>query len=78
MQLNLEKPQLHKEVDLNSIPVTVRTPIPCTSETLVIIYQTTFLHKSEDCNHRIIILRAADNILTYKNQCKIVIRHEGK
>jgi hypothetical protein len=45
-------------VDLSSIYGAVRTPITCTSETLVIIYQTTFLHKAEDCNLQIIILHA--------------------
>jgi hypothetical protein len=45
-------------VVLSSISGAVCTPNACTSETLVIIYQTTFLHKAEDCNVQIIILHA--------------------
>jgi hypothetical protein len=45
-------------VDLTSISGAVRTPNACISETLVIINQTTFLHKAEDCNLQIIILHA--------------------
>jgi hypothetical protein len=45
-------------VDLSSISRAVRTAIPCTSEILILIYQTTFLHTAEDCNLQIIILHA--------------------
>jgi hypothetical protein len=45
-------------VDLSSISGAICTPFPCTSETLVINYQTTFLHKAEDYNLQIIILHA--------------------
>jgi hypothetical protein len=51
-------------VDLNSISGAVLTPLHCTSETLVIIYQTTFLHKAQDCNLQIIILHAVLQGLT--------------
>jgi hypothetical protein len=44
--------------DLSSISGGIRTPIPCISETLVIIYQTTLLHKAEDGNLQIVILHA--------------------
>jgi hypothetical protein len=40
-------------VDLSSISGAISKPIPCTSETLVIIYQTTFLHKAEPLNYNI-------------------------
>jgi hypothetical protein len=53
-------------VDLSTNSGAVRTPITCTSETLVIIYQTTFLHKAEDCNLQIIILHDVLQGLTWR------------
>jgi hypothetical protein len=44
--------------DLSSISGAIHTPKSCTSETSVITYQTTFLHKAEDSNLQIIILHA--------------------
>jgi hypothetical protein len=52
-------------VDLSSISGAFHKPVPCTSETLVIIYQTTFLHKAEDCNIQIIILHTVLQGLTW-------------
>jgi hypothetical protein len=74
-------------VDLSSISGAVLHPtLVRTSETLVIIYQTTFLHKAEVCNLQIILhavlgirkVRREHNTLTNKNQCKIVKIPEGK
>jgi hypothetical protein len=52
-------------LDLSSISGAVRTPNTCISETLVIIHQTTFLQKAEDCNLQIIILHAVLQGLTW-------------